>query len=90
MLDTVNLCSINPLSVVNYLIIYHWDLVLNKAPLYSLLGMSVEDLNEEEVMSPGKDLQKKTDLFQLQKVNVSLARLGFPGTALHFLSFVDF
>ncbi|XP_053488995.1 origin recognition complex subunit 3 [Ictalurus furcatus] len=30
-------------------------------------SMSVEDLNEEEVTSPGKDLQKKTDLFQLQK-----------------------
>ncbi|XP_027028390.1 origin recognition complex subunit 3 isoform X2 [Tachysurus fulvidraco] len=30
-------------------------------------SMYVEDLNEEEVTSPGKDLQKKTDLFQLQK-----------------------
>ncbi|XP_046711703.1 origin recognition complex subunit 3 isoform X2 [Silurus meridionalis] len=30
-------------------------------------SMSVEDLNEEELNSPGKDLQKKTDLFQLQK-----------------------
>lgn len=54
-------------------IIQHWDLVLIKALLYSLIGMSVEDLNEEEVTSPGKDLQKKTDLFQLQKVRVSLA-----------------
>ncbi|GAA6109280.1 origin recognition complex subunit 3 isoform X1 [Tachysurus ichikawai] len=30
-------------------------------------SMYVEDLNEEEVTSPGKDFQKKTDLFQLQK-----------------------
>ncbi|XP_028843176.1 origin recognition complex subunit 3 isoform X2 [Denticeps clupeoides] len=29
--------------------------------------LSSEDLMEEEVTSPGKDLQKKTDLFQLQK-----------------------
>ncbi|XP_053365706.1 origin recognition complex subunit 3 isoform X1 [Clarias gariepinus] len=35
--------------------------------LEQLDNMSVEDLNEEEVTSPGKDLQKKTDLFQLQK-----------------------
>lgn len=58
-------------------------------PHCTLLGMSVEDLNEEEVTSPGKDLQKKTDLFQLQKVGISLAFLRFPGTILYFLLFVD-
>uniref|UniRef100_A0AAR2KEY1 Origin recognition complex subunit 3 n=1 Tax=Pygocentrus nattereri TaxID=42514 RepID=A0AAR2KEY1_PYGNA len=31
------------------------------------LGMSIETLSGEEITSPGKDLQKKTDLFQLQK-----------------------
>ncbi|XP_072546418.1 origin recognition complex subunit 3 [Salminus brasiliensis] len=30
-------------------------------------GMSIEDVSGEEVTSPGKDLQRKTDLFQLQK-----------------------
>lgn len=49
--------------------------------------MSVEDLNEEEVTSPGKDLQKKTDLFQLQKVRVSPSYLEIPGTKLFLVNF---
>lgn len=51
--------------------------------------MSGENLDEVEVTSPGKDLQKKTDLFQLQKVMVYLACMGFPGTIL-YLFLVDF
>lgn len=38
-----------------------------------LLGMAVETHSGEEVTSPGKDLKMKTDLFQLQKVSVSVA-----------------
>ncbi|KAG9268755.1 origin recognition complex subunit 3 [Astyanax mexicanus] len=37
------------------------------AKFEQLDSMSIEDLCAEEVTSPGKDLQKKTDLFQLQK-----------------------
>lgn len=53
-------------------LIHYFNLFLNKALFYSLVDMSVEDFNEVEVTSPEKALQKKTDLFQLQKVMISL------------------